>query len=70
MVKFPEIDKPNIIKNMAAKKGHFVTPEEIDEFLDDLASDFEVPDTSDESEDKGNFTFYIFEGFLWEIFSR
>ena len=50
MVKFPEIHKPNIIKNMAAKKGRFVTPEEIDEFLDDLASDFEV---SDESEDEG-----------------
>ena len=38
---------------MAAKKGHFVTPEEIDEFLDDIASDFEVSDTSDKSEDEG-----------------
>ena len=38
---------------MAAKKGRFVTPEEIDEFLDNLASDFEVSDTSDESEDEG-----------------
>ena len=39
-VKFSKIDKSNIIKSMAAKKGRLVTPEEIDEFLDDLAPDF------------------------------
>ena len=38
---------------MTAKKGRFVTPEEIYKFLDDLASDFEVSDTSDESENEG-----------------
>ena len=38
---------------MATKKGRFVRPEEIGEFLDNLASDFEVSDTSDESEDEG-----------------
>ena len=38
---------------MAAKKGRLVTPEEIDEFLDDLAPDFKVSDTSDKSEDEG-----------------
>ena len=36
---------------MADKKGCFVTPEEIDEFLD-LASDFKVSNTSDKSEDE------------------
>ena len=36
---------------MADKKDRFVTPEEIDEFLD-LASDFEVSNTSDKSEDE------------------
>ena len=38
---------------MASKKGVFVTPEDIDKFLDDLASDFEVSDTSDESDNEG-----------------
>ena len=57
---------------MATKKGRFVRPEEIGEFLDNLAS--EVSDTSDESEDEGKclvlFTeifrgyFTFFEGFL------
>ena len=35
------------------QKGCFVTPQDIDEFLEDVASDFEVPDTSDELEDEG-----------------
>ena len=30
------------------QKGSFVTPQDIDEFLEDVASGFEVPDTSDE----------------------
>ena len=38
---------------MAARKGRFVTPEEIDKFLDDLASDFEVSDTFHESDNEG-----------------
>ena len=37
------------------KKGCFVKPEEIDELLENLASDFEVSDTSDESEFKDKF---------------
>ena len=34
------------------KKGRFVILEEFYEFLEDVASDFEVSDTSDESEDQ------------------
>ena len=37
------------------KKGCFVKPEKIDELLENLASDFEVSDTSDESEFKDKF---------------
>ena len=61
---------------MAAKKGRLVTPEEIDEFLDDLAPDFKVSDTSDKSEDEGKclvlFT-EIFRGyftFLKDFFGK
>ena len=60
---------------MADKKGCFVTPEEIDGFLEDLPSDFEVCYTYDESEDDGkslvlligNFTEY--STFLEDFFT-
>ena len=40
-------------KNMAAKIARFFAAENIDECLDDLASDFEVYNTFDESDDEG-----------------